>query len=299
MRSFFNLCENRFIRDVAYDFILSQCDKAEYLNSANSDYFYDLSTELIGTGYEVIISDLIEYRDGSSWAMHGKLCAFSLSDKVKKMIKAHGLTGIIKLNDSVLENLSLYKGEKLLYDTCSHEGYEDIEKTFEKSVSDYCLSAIENTAIYAEFTQTFLKFPDKSIKKIKSDYLKLSDLYAYVQEAWQAMIYQPPKYPLTYNRYVGIAEKYLDGEIVCALKKFKNFKEVYPYGYPHGIEEIKKFVGVPKLESTAIYKEIKFQLEVWNILLLKNGLDLFPEKPPRDSYRLNLKIAKFTDEDKK
>lgn len=298
MESFFYLCENRAIRNSAYDYIFSFCDKVIFLNSPYTDECRNFSTYFSGTEYENILSDLSDIRHGDLWGMFGDVCTFGLSDCVKNMIKEHGLGGIIKLNGSVLENLCLLSGEKKLFSTCSHEGYADIDGEFEKAVSDYCLRKIEDTDIYAKISANYGKTAAASLKNVRADYFKLLDLRALIEDEWKPMIYSPPRCKLSYKEYVRLAGTYLTEEVTRRLKKFGSFKELYPAGYPHSLEEYADFIGVLPLEATDIYKEIMLQAEILKIVLYKNGVGFDDGIKPQKEFEIKLNFINYDKDNK-
>ena len=277
MQNFFNLCEHSQIRTSAYSYLLSRCDRASYLYGYRTDDKFDFENEAIGTDSEGIIVDIINKKTAQSWGMNGAQYTFLMSDRVKAIISKYGLGGIITVNNKKLENLSLYKGDKLLYSVCSHEGYETFDDEFKNKISEYCLKKAVELPIYNELNEKFKKYSSDNNEELKKAFSILGDILSYVQQSCKAVIYSLPAYETDFMGYVALAEKVLSDNCVRTLKKFKNFAGLHPEGCPKTFNEIEKFVGVPGFQCSEIFIEIMEQLEILKVVWYNHGVDPFFE----------------------
>lgn len=287
MKSFFYLIDNDELSDKAYDYLLSLCDGAEFLYSDYGKEFTNVSVDLECSGYEKLVTDIRSTESGVSWGMHGDIVTFEFTANVKRLIKQCGLSGIIRLYSGVLENLTLYDGKKVTYSVCSHEGYTDIDKEFETCVSDFCFREIENTGLFKKL-HSINSNNTESVAELRREFIMLNDLSAYVDDELKPMIYSPPRYKLKFSGYRKLAKKYFTQEAVEMLDKFNSYKDMYPYGYPHTLDEVKAFNGVPSFKESEIYRLINKQLTVLEVVFYKLGKELFPLKEPPESFKLNL-----------
>ena len=278
MQNFFNLCEHSQIRTSAYQYLLSLCDRVCYLYGYRNDDKFDFEYEAIGTDSEDIIEDIINRDVAESWGMRGTVYTFSLTDRVKSKVLQYGLGGIISVNNKKLENLSLYKNDKLLYSVCSHEGYESFDDEFKQKVSEYCLERAVELPIYKELNKRFAKYSSAENEELNKSYTILGDVLNYVMQSCKAVIYGKPVYEVRYEEYVALAEKFLSDGCVKILRKYKNFYRLHPAGYPKTFAEVDKFASVPGFQCSEIYIEIMEQLDILKVVWYNRGIDPFSER---------------------
>lgn len=109
------------VRETVAGLAFSLSDRAELFHETDTDDFdiYDL----YGTEYEDIILAFKGMSRYESWGMHGYAFKFNLTENLKAHIRKVGLDGIMTDNGRVklFENITLYKGDKLIFNCCSHE----------------------------------------------------------------------------------------------------------------------------------------------------------------------------------
>lgn len=275
----FDLINCKEIKDKAYDYLLSLCDKASYLLYENN--IRNLNLKPFKDKHQRFFSDYKHTEQGpDNWNMHGTIYFYGLNGNIKQTIKDNSLAGIIKLSDGLsFENLTLYKNNKVLYSICSHEGYEEIDKEFEQQVTEFCLKAIKSTPLYQELLTKHLSLTDRNINTVFEDLLVLEDLKAYIEEAWQFVIRMTPRKPVTYQEYFSLAQKYLSSNLVKTLENANDFKSLHPSGYPKTIDEASRF-NLLRFENTQTYKQLCEEIKVYYALMF----NLYKAKPKQDSF---------------
>lgn len=183
----FHFIDDKELEKSAYAYLFTLCDRAEYLFDAPYGEA-DFTIEAIGTPFESMIPALEQQKTGQSWGMWGKILTFCLTDDVKEIIEHAGLDGILRVWNRNLENLALFKDGKRLYDTCSHEGYTDIDDDFLNSVSKFCEQALPQTTLWQQIETRYAKISRRSTQRLWEELDKLDDLDRQIDEAWQRVI---------------------------------------------------------------------------------------------------------------
>ena len=136
---FFHFIYNAEIRERAFSYLLSLCDSAEMLRVEDNEEESDLEIDALGTEYEYLITAIKGRKKGESWGMWGTIYKFALTDELKSLIMREGLSAMPQILSGVrLENLTLLKCDKVMYATCSHEGYEHFDEDFKKNAENFC-----------------------------------------------------------------------------------------------------------------------------------------------------------------
>ncbi len=230
------------ISDDAYSFIFSQCDRVEYLNPTYGGRQIDVIEELYGTDLDNFIPAFIACQDDSSWGMEGKIYTFALTDEIKKLIKAHGISGTIKAPDgcTVFENATLYSDEKILYSCCSHEGYESFDDDFKAALAEVCRGSIEKADCFKNMLTVYerVKQDTKSQRAKEKRILRFTENY--IKQEGNAPWYQKPPDVCTFSEFRRIAEKYLPTDIYTLLGKAKKFSDLHPSGYAQNLSEYRQ-----------------------------------------------------------
>jgi len=262
----FYLINNKEIKQRAYSYTLSLCDSVSFLYS-DLDNKLNLEQAISSTPYTSITKDILSTKNGRDvWNMEGVTCTFKLSDEIKNLISEKSLSHIFDLSSTCrLENLTLYKNNKILYSICSHEGYEEIDEEFKNLVSNFCLKEIENTILYKELLNKL-----NNLKCNKEEIIKnltiLQDLNAYVNKDCDALIYVSPKFECSFESFLKLTKKYLSDKFFNLINKFNSYKDMHPTGFPN-LENMYTFNFIP-FESTEIYKELTEEIGCWNAILL-------------------------------
>ena len=225
-----------------------------------------------------MIPALEQQKTGQSWGMWGKILTFRLTDDVKESIEHAGLDGILRVWNRNLENLALFKDGKRLYDTCSYEGYTDIDDDFLNSVSKFCEQALPQTTLWQQIETRYAKISRRSTQRLWEELDKLDDLDRQIDEAWQRVIRQPPFYEMTFTQYDKIARDYFSEEIVRQLEKAGGYQSLHPAGYPRVIRESEAFLGKPPFSASMLWHDIQRELHFWRIYLQLHGRPC----PPQD-----------------
>ena len=267
----FYLINNKEIKQKTYNYIFSLCDSGSFLYS-DLDSKINLEQAISSTRYNSITNDILSTKNGRDiWNMDGVTYTFKLSEQIKNLILEKSLSHIFELSNICrLENLTLYKNNKLLYSICSHEGYEDFDEEFKNLVSDFCLKEIENTTLYKELVNKL-----NNLKCDKEEIIKnltiLQDLNAYVSKDCDALIYVSPKFECTFECYLKLTKDYLSGKFFNLINIFNSYKAMHPTGFPN-LENMYTLNFTP-FETTEIYKELTEEIQCWNAVLLnKFGL---------------------------
>ena len=263
-----NLINLSKIKEEAYNYLISLCDKVEFLY-VNYNEGSNFKFDILESGYDDLLNQYLYIKNGESWGMSGEKVTFLLSSNIIGLIKEIGLNGYLKITEnSTIENITLYKNEKVVFSICSHEGIEYFEEEFEEQVKAFCLEKIAKTEIYLELCNNIKTIKDKKVDEIYNDILVLEDLVAFVEQDWNKIIRQTPKTLTTFDEYKKLAEKYLSKNTYDKIKKFKSFKDFYSSGYPTNFDEIIKFGNNEKFSESEIFKIIMEEVFLINIILV-------------------------------
>lgn len=249
---------DREVSDEAFAFIFDYCDAIEYLSEFRYGHFDD-ALYLSGTAFESWIPALKGTHEGESWGMEGTLYVFALTDAVKKTVKERGLYSLLVPSENhVLQNATLYRGEREVFSVCSHEGYDHYDKEFENRLAEVCCRAIEKTKAYQRAQEAYER--TKKRKRRASEKRILGAVANYVAQDSGAIIYVCPPAKCTFQRFLSLGRLYFSPEIYQKLSAAKRFSELHPEGYPKTLEEIGNFQNVPRFEEGALYAEISREL---------------------------------------
>lgn len=280
MENYFHFIDDEELSKAAYSYLFTLCDRAEYLFD-NPHGEADFATEAIGTPFESMILALEQQRTGRSWGMWGKILTFRLTDDAKQIIEHAGLEGMLRVWDRRLENLSLFKEGRRLYDTCSHEGYTDIDDGFLNSVSRFCEQALPQTALWQQIETRYAQITERSAQRLWEELDRLNDLDRQIDAACQRVIRQPPFYEMTFSQYNEIARDYFSEEIVRQLVRAGDYRALHPAGYPRVFRESEAFRGKPPFCESALWQRMQRELRFWQAYLQLHGRPC----PPQDEDR--------------
>ncbi len=136
--------ENAEVRKAVAEAVLSLCDAVELFYETDEDDFdvYDL----YGTVHEDIIPAFIGKQHSESWGMFGYAFLFAATEALKSRIKKIGLDGVFENGKRILfQNITLYRGNKMLFTCCSHElHYWTNLVTFDEEIAPIVLNAAKN-----------------------------------------------------------------------------------------------------------------------------------------------------------
>ncbi|MCM1546438.1 MAG: hypothetical protein NC033_05315 [Clostridiales bacterium] len=274
--NFFRYIDNAEIEERAYAYLFSLCDCAEMLYAVNNDEVDGLELTALGTEYEFLIPAILGSQKGQSWGMWGRIYRFVLTDEFKKLIADGGLGQMPQITEGVwLENLTLLSGDKVMYSTCSHEGYNDIDEDFCNKVSDFCRKEIIKTKLYNQMLERYKNLPKLPRNKMAANRSKLYDLNEQVENEWQRVIRGVPRWnDLTYGEYLSLAKPVFSDNVFEKLSAVKSFKELHPAGYPRTLGEIVNFRGKPDFRDSELMRDIERQLDMLDtVFYLEEGID--------------------------
>lgn len=260
------------VKDDAYAFIFAECDTVKYLTEPRYGYLADIS-ELMNTELAPLVHAFVKSYDGELYNMTGKVCEFKLTPEVIELLKRRGLTEL-RAGDMILQNCSLFCGDKKLYECCSHEGYEDYDESFQKELAEVCCNSIDRSAKYRAAAAVFAALPppyandDTALTKSLS---RLSSINMYVMEEWQAWLRFVPDFKCTYKQYLRLARLFLSEELNAELQKSSNFKDLHPQGYARTMDELNAFQGVAGFDASALYAKIAAELRYLYYVAAKHG----------------------------
>ncbi|MCM1367272.1 MAG: hypothetical protein NC184_00460 [Roseburia sp.] len=222
--------------------LLDESDVAELLGAR--EYGLKDIRDLVGTEYEDIIDAFVSAKEGELMHMQGVVFKFRLTDAFKKHFIARGLHGMLYSDDTpLLENLTLYSGDTLLFTCQSHEVF-DLYGMFEicDGLAEKTLAAargaIERSALYAPMKEVYNRICARPKRRIKKETDILLDLHCYVDRAKRQWFYQAPMYECTFERYKKIAEDYLSAEAYAVLSAAQSFEDLQPCEVPHTAEDV-------------------------------------------------------------
>ena len=277
----FYLINHPEIKEQAYNYIFSLCNRVSFLYIDYSNTT-NLEQTILGTEFEQILNNPINTNCKTDmWNMDGLIYTYNLTNEIKSLILKNSLSSRFELTKLCgLENLTLYKDNKIMYSVCSHEGYEHIDNEFENLVSDFCLNKIEKSNIYKEI---FKKFENTqySEDEIIKNLVILGDLKSYVDKDCDAMIYATPKFDCNFENYINLAKEFLSDEFYSSLSSSNSFKNLHPTGHPQKFEDFQTINFIP-FEYSEIQNQLDNQINIWNVILLKKfGLINPYEKLPK------------------
>ncbi|MDE6850648.1 MAG: hypothetical protein K2J54_04900 [Clostridia bacterium] len=274
--NFFHYIYNDEIKERAFAYLLSLCDGAEMLYACDNDDEDALEFTALGTEYEVLIPAIVGAQKGESWGMWGRIYKFALTDGFKSFIVREGLEAMPQIVKGVrLENLALFNGGKVMYSTCSHEPYNDIDEEFKQKVSDYCKREIVKTKLYSETLERYKKLPHRTRNERAVIQSKLQDLNAQVESEWEKVIRGVPHWnDLTYKEYLTLAKPVLSSDVYEQLERAGSYKGLHSAGYPRTLNEISVFRGVPEFSSSELLSKINAQIDMLKtVFYIEEGLD--------------------------
>lgn len=267
----FDLINNSEINTKSYNYIFSLCDSVSFLYVDYSNSI-NLEQAILESKYQELTNEILTSKyDTDNWNMSGLIYFFKPTQYITNLIKQNSLQSAIELTKSCrLENLTLYKNNKVLYSICTHEGYEYIDDEFKNLVSNFCLNEIKKTDKYKELLSKIECLNCEKPELAKSIAI-LYDLSAYINQDNQAPIYITPKYECNFNNYLNLVKQYLSNNLFEQFNKYNSFKEISTTNYPNNLEDlnlIKSFTYTPN-ESLDIYKNLTEDLNVFNTILIE------------------------------
>ena len=275
---FFSLIDIPQIKSATYDYIFSLCDKISFLHSCNPDSV-DIKTAIVTTPYEKIFRDIDHQENGESWGMTGKIIYLKPTAEIVNLIKSLNLEAVLHCNENTrIENLTLYKNKKVLYSVCSHEGYTEIDEEFSKKIVGFCLKEIEHVKEYQEIVLNVVPLANKSLSSVAKELFILNDLQAYIQQAWQDMVYVPPKEDISFNKHLTYAKKYLTQNTFYELNNHHSFKSIHADTQPSILPDSFLVRSKKPINENKLCNKILNEISMNRIAIFKNlGKDIFKE----------------------
>lgn len=261
---FFNLINNKNIKDRAYDYMFSLCDSISCLNT---NYTREFNESLID--FKNIKKAIKTVQEGESWGMFGQIYTLDLSLEIKDYLKKYSIYSYINTSEMVLENITLLKNKKVLYSICTHEGYEHFDDNFKKQVESFCLKEIETTNIYIELNNKISNILNQPLSEVSKELTILKDIYAYINEDWQAIIYVAPKTKQSYEDYFKIAKRYLSDDLIEKLNYHYSFKSIHSENHARNTPKEFLIKKTQDLYENEICKQIFEELSIISAIYFK------------------------------
>lgn len=232
MIDYFIFYDDQEICDKVYNYIFTLCDRVEFLNSNSKFVLESLDNVFFNSHKYNLRKSLLDIKFGVDyWNMNGNICNFKLSNDLKFLITQVGFENFYKIeydNRSVfLENLTLYKSNKLMFSICTHEGYTKKDDDFNKKVSNYIKKELLRTKMFCKMKNTYLNLSKNYTNvEIIEIYQKLRDIEAYVAKDSNANIRMSSEYEnITFEEYKILAQKVFSESILSKLN-VSSFKEL-------------------------------------------------------------------------
>ncbi len=253
--------------------VLSFCDTAEFLGSD----IYGLKEiyELYGTQYEDIIPALLDRRhEENDNGMRGTLFRFRLTEPLKRHILDESLTCMFGGEPPLLENLTLFQGEKCLFSCVSHEVFSlyhmaEVDDSLKDAVLSAVNDTIKNMPLYGQMQKIALGLKDKAKSELKNEMHILRDLCWYVDEAVHYYFYMKPSKPCDFSKFRQIAKNYLTEETYSILIPLNGFADLQPLPVPKTSSEVisnrEKFA--PQYLQTEYYKRVVQELSMLEYIM--------------------------------
>lgn len=252
--------------------LLEESDAAELLCEKKNNL--QNIEDLIGTEHEYIYDACVSKRDGELFHMYGTVYKFRLTDAFKAHFTERGLESIIYLDGTpILENLTLYSGDKRIFTCQSHEAYDlygmfYICDEFSEKVLSTVRAAIESSSIYLSMAKVYNKICDRPKRRIEREMEILFDIHCYVDRAKKLWIFQPPQEECSFESFKKIAEDYFTAETFAALSAVDSFEELQPLPVPQTMEEAMTAEhGGTQFMRTDVYAKFKRELCVLKYII--------------------------------
>lgn len=256
--------------------VLSVSDTAELLGDEN--YGLEDISELYGTRYEDIIPAFLSCRKGESdGGMWGRLFCFKLTEPLKKHILDESLTCMFGNGRTVLlENLSLFKGEKCLFSCVSHEFFSlyhmaQADDGLKDSILSAVDSTIKNMPLYGRMRKIASGLKDKTEAELEKEICILLDLCWYVDEEKEYVFRITPKYKCDFSTFKQIAKNYLIKDTYSELIPFDCFADLQPLPVPKTANDVLRGIGkdVPQYLKSEYYNRVKREVYMLKYILGK------------------------------
>lgn len=294
MQDCFYLIDDYDIKEKAYDYLLSFCDKVRFLVS---EPHIDASGEIkinnaeqvkecfISCGFGNMLNFLIDEKfeevekwDEQLWGMRGVYFTFALSEDVKKFVKGIGLFGMkdLQSNDAfaVIQNLTLFENNNILFSCCSHEEIDEIDGNFRSEISNFCKDEIKKTSLFINLKEKFKENLDLGEAELAKRFCILAQIDRYVAQDWNAVIRVEPDFEILFDEYAKIAKEFLSNSLALEIEKAGSFKALFEIGYPQTFDEVRAFNNKNTFVSSELYSKIFRQLNFIQMIFKENGLNV-------------------------
>ena len=217
--------EDKLVKEDAYQFILDSCDEVEFFSEYNIGLL-ELLQKINAPTYPHIVDSLIEEREDLSWGMNGTIYKFKLDDYMKSILKKTGITNFLYLdneNKFLLQNTTLIKDNKIMYSSCTHEDFDELDEDFRTQLANICKDKLCSSNIYIQ-----LKEKNKILSKeeLETNIQILQDLCGYINQEINAYIYSLPENTnITLSNYIDIAIMSLSSTTSNNLSNIHSFKD--------------------------------------------------------------------------
>lgn len=248
--------------------VLSVCDTAEFWGSD----IYGLKDiyDLYGTPYEDIIPAFLDCRhDECDNGMRGTLFRFQLTEPLRQHILDESLTCMFGGEPPLLENLTLFQGEKCLFSCVSHEVFSlyhmaEVDDSLKDAVLSQVNDTIKKMPLYGQMQKIALGLKNKAKAKLKKEIRILLDLCWYVDEAVHYYFYMKPSQPCDFGAYKKLAREYLTEETYSVLLPLNDFADLQPLPVPktasEAIDHRDKFA--PQYLQSGYFRQVERELRM-------------------------------------
>lgn len=216
------LGQTTFVQKQMVEYLMNNCDKIEFLCSS-FNYNTNLRPQLpifnfVGES---------KYAQTDFWNMKGTIMTFPITKEIKNyFINIGSLETVIPtLDNNYLENLTLYQGSKLLFSTCTHEGYVHIDESIKPNMEQYYIKMVNKDSVFDFVKSRYLELKEMGNFDLNEIQI-LKDLNNYIAQHKNAIIFINPVFECDEKRFLSLTKKYMPDYIVPyfnMLNKFENF----------------------------------------------------------------------------
>lgn len=218
--------DDELLKKEAYDYMLSNCDKVEFFSELKHGGIGELK-DIRDIKFPQLEECLLSVRQDSSWGVDGSIFTFKLNNYMKEIIYNNGLTNFLYLDEDnkfFFQNITLLKGNDVMYTCCTHESFDEFEEEFRLGLTEVCREKLQQCDIYNILLS---KLKLLTLQEIDDDLVMLRDLVNYINKDIGATIFvMPNNDDITFTNYIDIANKYLSDDCIAGLRDFHSYSEL-------------------------------------------------------------------------
>lgn len=174
------------------------------------------------------------------WNMEGLIVYFKITTKIEAFFSGlENIEDILQMDNNILENLTLYKNDKVIFSICTHEGYVYFDESIKDKLKKHYIKVVQNDRDFIFTKNKYLDLKKSNQYKVEEIEI-LNDINNYVAEAKQALIYLNPKHKCSVENYKLLVTKYMPDYIYPYFNLLKSFDifEMYVQNIPQSFYAI-------------------------------------------------------------